>query len=445
MTNFSNAPDFPHKSISSPDQATAATWSLAVQSTLDRPPAQLPYRLLAGGIGFCLAFGIWAYVGKVEEVSSARGKLVPQGEAYKVMPIQQGKVSDIFIKEGDLVKAGQVMLQLDDRLDQNEIERLEQVLKAAQKKLSQTQALVEQTHIEMQTRQAGVQADTLAHTAAIERVKSNVDTTQALIAQIQAEIVAHKDRIQRLNSLKENGAISKEYFFDAEQSLLVRQQTMTQQQGNLREQLSEIRRLGAEQTQKQAEGQRHILEIQQRLQQLKVEITQLKANIFETETQLQGARTKLAHSTLMAPVDGVVLALNIANPDEVVQAGQAIAEIAPEGAPLVLSAKLANRDAGFIQQGMAARIKFDAYPFQDYGVIDGSVEKVAPGTVKDDILGDVYELEIALSTNRLETEKGIKQFKPGQTATVDISIRQRRIIDILIDPFKQLQKGGLNL
>lgn len=443
MTNVSNTSDFPRSSTS--EKQTITTWSPAVQSMLDHPPAQLPYRLLAGGMIFCVAFGLWAYFGTVEEVSSARGQLVPQGEVYKVMPIQQGKVSDLLVKEGDLVRAGQVILKLDDQLDRNEIDRLEQTLIAAEDKLSQTQALVGQTHLEIQTRQAGFEADTLAHIAAMERVRTNADTTQLLTRQIQAEIVAHEERVQRLDSLKENGAISKEYLFDAEQSLLSRQQAMTQHQGDFQQQLSEIKRLDAEKIQKQAEGQRHVLEAQQRLQQLEVEMTQLNANIIETETRLQGAYTKLEHTTLAAPVDGTVLALNIANPDEVVQVGQPIAEVAPEGVPLVLSARVANRDAGFIQQGMTARIKFDAYPFQDYGVVEGTVVNIAPGTVKDEILGDVYELEIALLTTHVNTEKGTKQFKPGQTATVDISVRQRRIIDILIDPFKQLQKGGLNL
>ncbi|MDV3349488.1 HlyD family efflux transporter periplasmic adaptor subunit [Leptothoe sp. LEGE 181152] len=444
MTNLSSITDTAPTSTSSPDSAITA-WSPAVQSTLDRPPSQLPYRLLTGGITFCIAFGIWAYVGKIEEVSSARGQLIPQGEVYKVMPVKQGKVLDILVKEGEPVQAGQAILKLDDQLDRNEIERLEQALEAAQDKLSQTQALVAKTRLEIQTRQAGVQANSLTYTVAIEQAKSKATTTQALTTQIQTEITAHQERIQRLHSLQEHGAISQEYFFNAEQSLLSRQQAMTQYEGDLQGQLSEIKRLKAEQKHQQADGKRHVLEVQQRLQQLEVETTQLRANILEIKTQLRGAYAKLGHRTLEAPVDGVVLNVKIANPDEVVDAGQPIAEIAPKEAPLILFAKLANRDAGFVQAGMTARIKFDAYPFQDYGVVDGTVVTVAPDAVKDEKLGEVYEVEIALLSHYMETEKGPKNFKPGQTATVDISLRRRRVINILIDPFKQLNKGGINL
>ncbi|MEM9807423.1 MAG: biotin/lipoyl-binding protein, partial [Cyanobacteria bacterium P01_D01_bin.56] len=162
---------------------SVSVWSTALQNTLDHPPAQFPYRLLTGGILFCMAFSVWAYVGKVEEVGSARGQLVPQGEVYKVMPVQQGKVSDILVKEGDLVTTDQVILRLDNRLDLTEVSRLEQSLAAARNQLQQTQVLVGKTHLDIQTRQSGAQADTQAQIAAINRAESNVDTTQALIHQ----------------------------------------------------------------------------------------------------------------------------------------------------------------------------------------------------------------------------------------------------------------------
>ncbi|MEA5466588.1 HlyD family type I secretion periplasmic adaptor subunit [Leptothoe sp. PORK10 BA2] len=428
-----------------PPAIPTAAWSTALQTTLDHPPAQLPYRLLAGGVVFFITFGLWAYVGKVEEVSSARGQLVPQGEVYTVMPVRQGKVSDILVQEGDRVEAGQVMFKLDDRLDRTEISQLEQALQAYQDQLRQTQELAEKTRLEIQTRQTSSEASTLAQTAAIDGAKTNVATAQSLINLMQGEITAHQERIQRLTSLKADGAISQEYVFDAEQALLARQQTMAQTHGDLQEELSAIRQLDAEQTQIQAEGQRYVLEARQSLQQLEVEITQLNASITQTETLLQKAYTQLNNTSLHAPVEGVVLALKIDNPNEVVQVGQAIAEVSPKGVPLVLSAKLANRDVGFVQEGMTARIKFDAYPYQDYGTVEGKVVTVAPDAIKDEALGEVYEVEIELLQNHLETEKGLKHFKPGQTATVDITIRQRRVIDILISPFKQLQKGGLNL
>jgi HlyD family secretion protein len=148
---------------------------------------------------------------------------------------------------------------------------------------------------------------------------------------------------------------------------------------------------------------------------------------------------------LKAPVDGTVLALNLQNTGEVVKPGDTIIEIAPEGAKLVLSATLPNQEAGFITEGMPVKIKLDAYPYQDYGVINGTVSSVSADAKSDEKLGEVYQLDITLDKNYIKDEGKQVKFKAGQTATADIIIRHRRIADILIDPIRQLQKDGVKL
>jgi HlyD family secretion protein len=101
---------------------------------------------------FCLAFIGWTWLGKIEEVGHARGRLVPQGEAYKIHPVDAGKVVRINVKEGDVVKAGQVLVEMDTQIVNSEVERFQQMLKAYQDELRQKQALIEKTHQEANTR-----------------------------------------------------------------------------------------------------------------------------------------------------------------------------------------------------------------------------------------------------------------------------------------------------
>ncbi|NEO69145.1 HlyD family efflux transporter periplasmic adaptor subunit [Moorena sp. SIO3H5] len=477
-------------------------WSTALQNLLDQPPSVLPQRLILGGFAFCMVCGLWATFGQIDEVGKATGKLVPKGEVYKIHPIESGKVAKIAVKEGESVTAGQVLVELDTKLGATEVERLEQLINADQIKLIQMQGLIENIRQEAQTRQQIAKADIDAQQAAIaqaqtkvaalreqliqhqqanvasqdrlERLKQLKATTQALLEQREDDAFALKERLDNLKPLLASGAISKEQVFQAEHSLRASQRVITQTQlqeaasnqdqidqaqqsirdrnsaitltqSDLNQTLAEIQRLQAGLTQKQAEVHRTQLETKQKLQQLEIELTQLNAKISENRHLLTSAKARLKQKFLYAPVDGVVSSLNVANIGEVFQPGQTIAEVAPQDAPLVLSASLPNQEAGFIKQGMPVQIKLDAYPYQEYGIIKGKVTSLSADAKTDQQLGSVYEVEVSLNRDYVTENDQMIRFKAGQTAKADIIIRRRRIVDFLLDPIRQLQKGGVNL
>lgn len=424
---------------------TDAHWSTSLQTVLDQPPSTIPHKFLLGGSLFGVLFLAWAWFGQINEVGQAKGQLVPKGQVYKIHPIELGKVTRLAVQEGQDVKAGQVVAELDNQIAADEVARLQKILMADQIQLSQTQTLIERTALEAKTQAAIAQANTQAQTVMIAQAQSQAATAEKLLEQWQGDAVAQASRLERLQPLVAEGAIAKEQTFEVEQALRDRQRTITQQQGELQQALSEAKRLQAELAQKQAEGRKAQLEAQQRIQQLEVQVTELEAKIAETQNLLMTAQTKLKQRFLYAPVSGVVLSLNVPNAGEVVQPGQTIAEIAPSNAPLVLSAALPNREAGFVKPGMEVQVKLDAYPFQDYGIISGKVLTVSPTTKPDERLGPVYLLEVALNRHSINTKNQTVKFKAGQTATADIIIRRRRIIDILLDPLKKLQHGAVDL
>ena len=174
---------------------------------------------------------------------------------------------------------------------------------------------------------------------------------------------------------------------------------ITQSRGELVSAQKENERLQAELTNKVAERQRVELEAQQKIEQLKMEIDGAEGQIAETKNLLASAKDRLQKRSLVAPVAGTVLSFDVANTGEVVQAGQTVAEIAPYGAPLVLSALLPDREAGFVEPGMTAQVKLDAYSYQDYGVIPGKVVSVSSNTIIDEKLGEGYRVK-----NRARTQ-----------------------------------------
>jgi len=113
--------------------------------------------------------------------------------------------------------------------------------------------------------------------------------------------------------------------------------------------------------------------------------------------------------------------------------------------PLVLSASLPNQEAGFVKTGMPVQVKLDAYPYQNYGIVSGKVTSISPDTKPDERLGAVYRVEVSLAQSYLTANHQNIKLKAGETATAEIIIRRRRIADLLLDPIRQLQNGGINL
>lgn len=481
---------------------TDSNWSPSVHTLLDEPPASFTQRLMLGAAIFCVAFGGWAWFGKVEEVNNAQGELIPQGETYKIEPMELGRVHRIAVEEGQEVEAGQILLEFDPELAQQEIERLGQMLEAYRTELSQKQALLEKLVLEAEASAAMAEAEFSAQQSAVALAKEKVITLKQLLAQqqgeatayqnkqarlqpvsalsqeqlnqLEAELQSRQERLNRLQPLAEQGAISQEYVFQAEQSVRETQKQITQSQvqeithaneqifqanqsmrelqaritsnqGELAAAVREIERLRAELTQKQAQAERIKLEAQQKIQQLELELAQSKSKISDTQNLLTTAQTKLQQKFLKAPIDGIVYAVNIDNPGQVLQASETVLEIAPHDVPLVLSAIIPIHKSGFIREGMPVEVKLDAYPYQDYGTIPGRITSISVDTKTNEQLGQVYQLEVALERKYIIDNQQQIDLKPGQTATANIIIRRRRIIDVWLEPIRKLQQDGIKM
>ncbi|MGK7935784.1 MAG: HlyD family efflux transporter periplasmic adaptor subunit [Xenococcaceae cyanobacterium] len=477
-------------------------WSPTLNQLLEEPQASFPQHLTLGAMGFCLAVGAWAWFGTIDEVSKAQGKLIPQGETYKIEPVELGKVKSIAVQEGEEVKAGQTLVELDTELAEQETARLEQMIQAYQTELSQKQALREKLILEAKTSAEITRAEASAKRSMIFLTKEKATTFANLLAIQQSEVKAyltrqasleslstlaqerltqlktektyHQQRLSRLLPLAEQGAVSKEYVFQAEQSLREAERQITQSQlqeitntreqifqsnqairelkasiihnqGELTSALREVQRLEAELLQKQAEGKRIQLEAEQKIKQLEFELAQIGSKIADTHNLLSAAQARLKQKSLKAPVDGTILSLNIDNSGKVVQAGETIVEIAPHGAPLILSAFLPNQEAGFIQEGMPVQVKLDAYPYQYYGLISGAVNYLSADAKLDPQLGEVYQVEVALERDYITDNQQPIKFKAGQTATADIIVRRRRLLDVWLEPIKKLQHDGIEM
>lgn len=483
-------------------KAQVSGWSPTLNQLLEEPPASFPQLVTLGAMGFCLTFFAWAWWGKIDEVSKAQGKLIPQGETYKVESVELGKVKHIAVREAEEVKAGQHLIELDTELTTQEVTRLEQMVQAYQSELRQKKALQEKLILEAQTRADITKAEITAQRAAILLAREKADSFNYLLAlqqsetkafadkqvsllplpnlaqerlnQLNSEKVFRQQRLDKLKTLAQQGAVSQEYVFQVEQSLREAEREITQSQlrevtdtqeqifqsdratqelqariinnqTELASTLKEVEMLEAELIQKQADGKRVQLETQQKTDQLEFELAQIESKIVDTQNLLSSAKSRLQQRSLVAPVDGVVLSLNVDNAGKVIQAGETVIEIAPMGVPLILAASIPNSEAGFIEEGMPVQMKMNAYPYQYYGLIPGEVSKISPDAKLDPELGEVYQVEVELERDYIVDNHRQVKFQAGQTATADIVIRRRRILDVWLEPIKKLQQDGIEM
>ena len=169
------------------------------------------------------------------------------------------------------------------------------------------------------------------------------------------------------------------------------------------------------------------------------EVTELSHSIGALSASLAEIRNKRVQlekqkQILKSPIDGYVNTIFTHTIGGVVTPAEKIMTIVPKDASMQIKAKVMNQDVGFIESGMPVSVKVDTYNFQKYGILDGVVTIVSPNSVKDEQLGDIYEVYIEPKNTTLLVEGKEQSIKYGMTTTNEIKIGKRRIIEFFIYP-----------
>ncbi|NEP39531.1 MAG: HlyD family efflux transporter periplasmic adaptor subunit [Okeania sp. SIO2G4] len=195
-------------------------------------------------------------------------------------------------------------------------------------------------------------------------------------------------------------------------------------------------------------GEIAISKIKEQLKNMDSQIISIQAEIAQTKKDIDSLNFELDQRVVRAQQGGIIFNLPIEGVGDVVQQGEMIVEVSPQGKNLFLKAEMATSESGSLKKGMEVKMKFDAYPFQDYGVVEGTLKNISPTSkMQETAEGNIaiYELEIELDETCIPAANECIALRPGDTATAEVVVRQRRLIDFILDPFKKLQKGGLDL
>lgn len=402
--------------------------------------------LVVGVIGVGI---LWLSFGKIDVVVSARGKVVPSGEIKILQPIETGVISGIFIQEGEMVKKGQVLMQIDPSVTETSLESKQKDVAVLEVELQRLEALVEERpfvpNVSVYTdiipqqhslfaRQYGTLKETRAqyHTkitqadAQLQSAKSDVLRMEGLLHHEQLK-AARMEEVLDLIAKKE---------YEATQSALL----------NLQEQLTMAHHKLTEASQRCEEMRKEAQSYEERLfSEWHTQRIEKEKELRALESEVNAIRFQNKQQQIIAPLDGYVGKLLVHTEGGVVAPAEKLVSIIPKNAPLIIRATVLNQDIGFIAKGMAASLKIDTFTFQKYGFIDGNVTAIAHDAIEDEKLGPVYEVKIDPLQTTLEVEGKTKSLEPGMSVTAEIKVGKRRIIEFFIYPIIRYLDEGLSV
>ena len=424
---------------------------------------------------FCVAV-TWAWAGTIDIVAATTGKIVPSGRTKVIQPFETGVVRSIRVQDGQAVKAGDVLIELDPTVNAAERDHLHNDLLAEQLNIARLHAALAGAddptaafHPPAGAGAALISAqrqlllnqvtEHRARIASLARQQAQKEAEQgtivATIHKLEATIPVIQQRVDIRKTLMDKELGSKLTYFEIFQLLVEQQEDLGVRKSHLRE--AEAAAAAIRETRGQAEAE-YRRTLSDELAKAEQKASGLAQDLIKAEQ-----KTKL--QLLTSPVDGVVQQLAIHTVGGVVTSAQALLAVVPSDSRLEIEAMISNRDIGFVHAGQEAEIKIDTFSFTRYGLLRGTVLTVSQDAVirdrrqdraDDRALGTQndtsepkgqelnYSARISLDRTRMQIDDRVVDLSPGMAATVEIKTGSRTILSYLLSPLLRYRQEALH-
>lgn len=357
-----------------------------------------------------LSLLIWAWLFKLEEVSTGIGKVIPSSKEQVVQSLEGGILTKLYVHEGQIVQEGQVLAQLDPTRFASNVGESASLLLASQATAARLRAEVNGTSLKFPSEVLKERDLVEEETALYHSRRSNLEES---LSGLQQALILVEQELQMTEPLVAKGAAS-----EVEVLRIKRQAT------DLRNQMNDVRN-------------QYLVKAREEL---------AKANT-DIETQLQvvkGKSDSLNRTLFKSPVRGIIKEIDVMTIGGVISQNGKLMTIVPLDEQLLVEARISPRDIAFIHPGQDALVKITAYDYSIYGGLKGKVSIISPDTLRDEVKQDqfYYRVYIRTDSGKLMNKAG-KQFSitPGMVATVDIKTGEKTILDYLIKPFNKAQEA----
>ncbi|WP_336952369.1 HlyD family type I secretion periplasmic adaptor subunit [Sphingobium aromaticivastans] len=390
---------------------------------------------------------LWLTFGKVDVVASALGRLIPADNVKLVQPAEAGIVRAIYVRNGQFVRKGQVLVELDPTVSTAETVQAEAALQTALFDVARAKAVLSAldgkdldfvppngTAPQLVATQRALAAAELASIEASASGRS-ADLQAAKAARSEALVQAAKltETLPLLDQQLDayEGLLTKGYAAKLKVIEMRRQRFATARDREAA--LATARRADAQSSsasstmvQSRAEARTRIL----------TDLAKAEADARLRQEELTKSRQRSSLQRLIAPVDGTITQLSIHTIGGVVEPAKPIMVVVPKGGSLIAEVKILNKDMGFVKDGQSVAIKLEAFPFTRYGTVPGHVESIGSDAVEDEKLGLVYPARIRLDA--IDHGKATDmRLSAGLATTADIRTGRRSILSYLVSPINE--------
>lgn len=328
---------------------------------------------------------VWAILGKIDIIAVAQGKIIPGDRSKVVQPLESGVVKAIHVRDGQRVKAGELMIELDTTAGADQ-ERFANEYLAALTEVARLQAL----------------------TAGQDDFSPPKGADPAFVRNQKNRL---RDQLAELRALEAQAAAMKK---------LLPKQYVSQMQ------YLEAERARAQKAQEHAAA-----------------LAEAKTRAHSLSQEASKARTRASAQHLAAPIDGVVQQLAIHTVGGIVTPAQQLLVIAPQEGDLEIEAWVENKDIGFVDENQPAEIKVEAFPFTRFGTIEGRVVSLSRDAVPVDKVGLVYTARVSLARSSIRVENKDIRLSPGMVVAVEIKTGKRRLIEYFLSPLVQAAQNSI--
>ncbi|MBD2123979.1 HlyD family type I secretion periplasmic adaptor subunit [Trichocoleus sp. FACHB-262] len=395
------------------------------------PPLYI--RLL--GFTICALVGgtiAWATFSKVDEVATAPGQVIPASQVQPMRSLASGLLREINVTEGKHVQKGDILVQLDLTISQSEVDRLEKLSQQSRETLARLQAertgntqagsllqnqLLAARLQEFRDRRAAANAEA-------NRQQSLIKTTQVKLSQLQSEFLHVNTKARALSSLVTEGAVPQFDYLDAQNKADSLQKEIAAQSQEIEQAKQAYQAAIKNATRLESERQSDIL----------AQIDKQQQELTDLDGKLTQAQAQHKHSTVRAGVTGTVYNIKVSKTGSTVQPGDEVLSIVPDGETLSLEAKVKNQDIGFVRSGMRVKVKLATFPYQEFGMVEGTVSKISPNAVNEQNGELVFPVQVRLKPRSVKANGQEMSLSPGMAATAEIVTRQKTVMSFLLDP-----------
>lgn len=393
---------------------------------------------------------LWSAFAVLDEVTRGEGKVIPSRQIQILQSMDGGIVSEILAREGQTVKAGDLLLKVDptrmvSSLRENQSQYLALLAKGARlRALAEGSRFVPPEEVTQQAPEI-VEAERALYESRRAELDATIGVARQQSTQRSQELISVRARreqaaqsytltareLEMTRPLVRTGAVS-----DVE--LLRLERDVARYRGERDSASSDIPRLESA----VAEANRKIQEVELTFRNVaRSELSEVNAKLSTLSEGSTALEDRVKQTEIRSPVNGTVKQLKVNTVGGVVQPGKDVIELVPSDDALLLEAKVLPRDIAFLRPGQKALVKFTAYDFAVYGGLEATLEQIGADSVVDEKGNAYFVVRVRTLSNTIGQQK--LPIIPGMVAEVDILTGKKTVLSYLLKPILRAKAKAL--